>query len=208
MIRGKKREKNKYKNGGYTLIEIVIVLMITSMVFVSIYALFAKSMKYDTEGRYEIVASELAQEGIEMVKNKKEKNEMDWAVWKGPDSGVIDVDDDINGLRTFKGINSEMETPCNPDLTWEDNGADYKFNCDDANTEIKYNKGIKKYVKISDCAGNCVGMKLDRKCSTLEFGLDGSNALRVTCVVSWNSPLLNGGERKVKATLVLTDWER
>ena len=55
------------KSEGYTLIEIIIVLMITSVVFVSIYSLFSKSMRSDAEGRYEIVAAELAEKKMKWI---------------------------------------------------------------------------------------------------------------------------------------------
>ncbi len=182
---------------GYTLIEVVITMFITATVFVGVYALFAKAMNYDKEGQHEIIASELAQEGIEMIKNKKEKNEMDWAVWKGPDSHVS-----IEELRTFKGIDS-LSVPCNPFLTWNSDGSNYNFGCDSNNKEIRYNKTANRYE--TNCTGsNCVGPEYTRECTTTSL----TDGLKVTCTVKWKSDVLNGGERNVKASLVLTDWER
>ncbi len=183
---------------GYTLIEVVITMFITATVFVGVYALFAKAMKYDAEGRYEIIASELAQEGIEMIKNKKEKNEMDWAVWKPTDG-------DVSNLSTFSGIDSLNK--CNPSLTWD---SSYDFSCGTSHKTIRYNKDsdIKQYK--SNCVGSdCVGPEYTRECTATSV-VDG---LRVTCEVSWTSGVLNSSiatenKRTVKASLVLTDWER
>jgi prepilin-type N-terminal cleavage/methylation domain-containing protein len=190
----KQKRQKIIKNEGYTLIEIVIVLMITAVVFVSTYALFAKSMKYDTEGRYEIIASELAQEGVEIIKNKKEKNEMDWAIWNGHDN--------LANLKTFKDIDSLSD--CNPSLTWGSSGINYTFSCDVNNTKIQYDKGLGVYQTVNTCSNGqpC----FDRVCNSSK--VDTGNALRVTCQVEWSSLLLNGAIRSVKTTLILTDWER
>ena len=191
----KQKRQKIIKNEGYTLIEVVIVLMITAVVFVSIYALFAKSMKYDTEGRYEIIASELAQEGVEMIKNKKEKNEMDWAIWNG--------NDDLANLKTFEGIGSLLN--CNPSLAWDSNGGNYAFSCDVNNTKIQYDKSSGVYETVTTTCSNGQPC-FKRICSSST--VDTNSALRVTCQVSWDSSLLNGAPRSVKTTLILTDWER
>ena len=198
---------NNSKQAGYTLIEVVITMFLTATVFVGVYALFAKAMNYDKEGQHEIIASELAQEGIEMIKNKKEKNEMDWAVWN-PNNTDANLRN-IANLTTFRDIGN-LSTPCNPSLTWDSNGDNYNFNCDSSNTTIRYDKSAKKY--ITNCtAGDCVGPEYARECTTklLDVDSDGKNdALNVSCTVKWKSDVLNGGERSVKAELVLTDWER
>jgi len=188
--------------GGYTLIEVVVVMMITAVTFVAIYALFAKSMKYDTEGRYEIVAAGLLQEAMEMIKNKKEHNELMVAIWNPKVSSTSpEVFDDINSLNG-----------CNPSLSFEDGDGDgevnYEFSCDSTSTTMQFDKDQKKFV--AGCSGNCVGVEFDRQC---ESGLkdednDGNNDyLLVTCTVKWDSPLLNGQERTKSAELILTDWE-
>ncbi len=199
-----KKNSTKIKTtgaNGYTLIEVVITMFITATVFVGVYALFAKAMNYDKEGQHEIIASELAQEGIEIIKNKKEKNEMDWAVWHGET-----VDGDIDQLSTFSGIDNLADS--NPSLAWNLDGTDYDFGYS-GSTILQYSKDTANFQ--AGCSGDCVGPEFTRKCTT-----DGINTnsvgnideLRVTCVVTWKSDVLNGGERSVKASLVLTDWER
>jgi hypothetical protein len=155
-------------------------------------------MKYDTEGRYEIIASELAQEGVEIIKNKKEKNEMDWAVWDGSKSGVT-----IDALKTFEGIGSLSN--CNPSLAWDSNGDNYAFSCDTNNIKIQYDKSSGVYETVTTICSNGQPC-FERVCSSST--VDTNNALRVTCQVSWDSSLLNGAPRSVKTTLILTDWER
>ncbi len=189
---------------GYTLIEVVITMFITATVFVGVYALFAKAMKYDAEGRHEIIASELVQEGIEMIKNKKEKNEMDWAVWKPSDSNNPDYSE-VDNLTTFNDIDSLID--CNPMLSWD---SGYSFSCNASNTTIRYNKTANRYE--TNCTGSdCVGPEYTRRCNTIMIDTDNNSdkdSLKVDCEVGWKSDVLNGGERNVKAGLVLTDWER
>ena len=183
------------ENNGYTLIEVIIVLMVTAVAFVSIYALFAKSMKYNTEGRYEIIAAELAQEGVEIIKNRKEKNEMDWAVWNG--SG------DLDELGTFESIDSLSD--CNPSLSWNEDGSGYSFECNTSNTKMQYDSESGQYKVLGSCAEGIPCF--DRKCAT-EVDDNGDKALQVVCTVSWGSSLLGGDKRKVTTQLILTDWER
>lgn len=82
-----KNNKLKLKNNsGFTLIEMVIVVVFVSMTFIAIYQLFASTVKQDTESRYEIIASNLAQEGVEMIRNMRDENELDG----------LDINDSIN----------------------------------------------------------------------------------------------------------------
>jgi hypothetical protein len=169
--------------------------MVTALVFVSVYALFAKSMRYDVEGRYEIIAAGLAQEGIEMIKNKRDANDMQWALWNAS-SGEQPTDSfvDIKGL-----------TNCNPHLSLS--GSDYQFSCS-SDKKMHYSVNDKEYVTGAGVNGEPT---FTRSCNTFEIG---DNSLRVVCQVSWKSLAVkeegtnNRKERSVKATLILTDWQR
>jgi prepilin-type N-terminal cleavage/methylation domain-containing protein len=194
-----KQRKIKQKL-GYTLIEVIIVLTITSIAFVAIYSLFAKSMQSDAESRYEIVAASLAQEGVEIIKNKREKNEMDWAMWKRSD-GVPS--------SSFKGISGLLG--CNPllDLTM----LNYTFSCGNgADLNMQYNKSTLSRKYEAGCVGtDCVGPIFRRVCNTTMIDTTANgilDSLRVHCEVAWKSFLLGGVERLVKTEIVLTDWQR
>lgn len=188
-----KKDKLKSNTDGYTLLEIIIVLMLTAVVFVAIYSLFSKSMRADTEGRYEIVAGELAQEGVEIIKNKREKNEMMISIWNG--SG--------NEPSVFDEIEATDINKCNPGLTWGAVGG-YLFSCD-SSTTMQFDKSSNMYKP--NCSGTgCVGPVFSRECTTTD-STAGNNILQVKCIVSWKSLLLGGEYRSVKAELVLTDWQ-
>jgi prepilin-type N-terminal cleavage/methylation domain-containing protein len=69
--RSKKINKN---TSGFTLIEILIVTVIAGMVFTTIYAFYASVVRYNVESRYEVIASNLAQEGMEIIRNRRDQN--------------------------------------------------------------------------------------------------------------------------------------
>lgn len=188
----------KNNKNGYTLIEVIIALTITSIAFVAIYALFARSMQSDAESRYEIVAAALSQEGIEMIKNKRENNEMKWATWKSTDG---------DPSETFEGIDSLSN--CNPEL----DTSTIQFSCNSGgNINIQYNKSalLKKYV--ANCSGtDCVGPVFQRRCTATTISSNAAGeieTLRIVCNVEWTSLLLGGAKRNAKTEVVLTDWQR
>ncbi len=59
-------------SSGFTLIEILIVVVIAVIVFIAMYSFYASTIKFDTESRYEIIASNLAQEGVELCRNGRD----------------------------------------------------------------------------------------------------------------------------------------
>lgn len=74
-----KKKDAKLNKSGFTLIEILIVTVIAGMVFTTIYAFYASVVKYNVESRYEVIASNLAQEGMEIIRNRRDQN-----VLRGP----------------------------------------------------------------------------------------------------------------------------
>lgn len=64
----------KKNNSGFTLIEILVVTVIAGMVFTTIYAFYASMIRVNVESRHEIVASNLAQEGVEIIRNRRDQN--------------------------------------------------------------------------------------------------------------------------------------
>ncbi len=189
---------------GYTLIEVIIAMAITSIAFVAIYALFVKTMQSDAESRYEIVAAALSQEGIEIIKNKREKNEMDWAMWNP-------VDDSSVPPSSFKDIDNLLE--CNPELDLTIPG--YNFSCNSGSSiNMQYNRSDSSKKYESGCSGvDCIGPIFERRCETNMIDTDpilnpGVDSLRVSCLVEWKSLLLGGQKRNVKTEIILTDWQR
>ena len=61
---------------GYTLIEVILVIAITGVTFTTLYSLYASTVKRSVDSRYEVIASNLAQEGVEIVRNIRDENVM------------------------------------------------------------------------------------------------------------------------------------
>ncbi len=176
---------------GYTLIEIVIVLLLVAFGFVGSYQLFVTSLRADTESRHEIIAGELLQEGLEIIKNKKEENDLKWAIWDQPGKGGPRLNEGMPSNNDFNPIIVDFS---NKRIGFEKN----HFN-------LQYDLNKKEYVLQNDCS-NCIGPVFERKCSqTLNADED---VLTARCTVSWQSVLAGGGERSISAETALTDWER
>ena len=84
------------RGDGFTLMEIVVVLGITTAAFSSIGALALQNLQVQKQNEYFITAAMLAQEGLELVRNKRDRN---WLVsfpalidWKDGDSPGTDSD--------------------------------------------------------------------------------------------------------------------
>lgn len=63
-------------DNGFTLVEVVLVMTVTAIVFVAVYGLYAHTVKQDMETHYEIMASNLAQEGVEIVRNARDADQL------------------------------------------------------------------------------------------------------------------------------------
>ena len=73
MPKDRRRKTNKNQS-GFSLIEILIVTVITTVVFTVIYSFYSATIKQNVEARYEMIASNLAQEGIEIIRNVRDEN--------------------------------------------------------------------------------------------------------------------------------------
>jgi prepilin-type N-terminal cleavage/methylation domain-containing protein len=77
MIKQKKGKFKKNDQRGFSLIEILIVTVITTGVFTVIYSFYSSTIKQEVESRYEMIASNLAQEGVEIIRNIRDENIME-----------------------------------------------------------------------------------------------------------------------------------
>jgi len=113
------------KQYGFTVLEIIVVIFIVSLSLVGILALATYNIKISNFNKNELIASQLAQEGLELVRNQRDKNWLDGNDWKlgagaGSNSdiyqdgtyaidyrnGIINVDS-INSSGAVLKINSE-----------------------------------------------------------------------------------------------------
>lgn len=68
-------EKSKTKNQkAFSLIEIVLVMFIIASSFTGIYLVLSKNSQHEKDNRYNLIAANLAQEGIEIIRNRRDEN--------------------------------------------------------------------------------------------------------------------------------------
>ena len=83
---------SNYKNKqGFTLLEIAVAIFIVSFGILSVLGLMNYNMQAEIVSRNEFVASQLAQEGLELVRNIRDNNWLDHIDWS---DGIIESDDD------------------------------------------------------------------------------------------------------------------
>ncbi len=100
---------------GFTILEIIVVIFIISLGLIGILALAIQNIKVTNLNKNKLIASQLAQEGLELVRNQRDKNWLDGNDWKlgaGPGSssdiyqdGTYAIDY-INGINNIAGIDS------------------------------------------------------------------------------------------------------
>ena len=185
-MQNSKKEKNRNSKSGFTLIEIVLVLAITAVGFTAIYALYASNIKHETESRYEIIASNLAQEGVEIIRNKRDLeimigNDMD-DHWSPP----------VNNCKPY------WRTP--PD----------EGECTTAATrheKVQLVGGVYQNCQNVNCNPGGGETAFTRTCdigALAGFGTD--EAFVVSCEVQWDSFVNPNITRSIEATSVMTDW--
>lgn len=169
----KKRKNNK----GYTLIEVVLVISLTGVTFVTLYALYASTVRRNVDSRYEVIASNLAQEGVEIVRNKRDRNVM----LSDP------INEDLAG-NCFPYFNKNTSNP----------------ECDgNRRSEIELYNGEYRNCLMSGCVAPPDKIVFSRTCN---IGGNAERMI-ATCTVEWKSFVNSAISRKADATVTLTDWQ-
>lgn len=70
---------------GFSLIEVMVATAIVTAVFVAMFSVFAHNLQLEIYNRNKITASYLVQEGLEIVKQKRDTNWFSGASW---DAGI------------------------------------------------------------------------------------------------------------------------
>lgn len=134
---------------GFTLLEVTAVLGLVTVAFAGIAGLFNQSLKVQSQHQHYVAASMLAQEGIEMVRNRRDRNWLEQINWSdglvGDSTYTIEYDGDINdtpddfshadtrlfidGSGLFSHDNSGTLTPYRRMITVVDNGSNLEIDC-------------------------------------------------------------------------------
>ncbi len=70
------------KSFGFTLLEAVVAVALLIGGVLVVYASSARMLSYTYDNQYRLVASYLAQEGIEVIRNIRDQNWLDEADWR------------------------------------------------------------------------------------------------------------------------------
>ena len=70
------KDKNQ-KIKGFSLIEMILIMFIISFAFTGIYNVLGKVFQHEKDNRYSLIAANLAQEGVEIIRNRRDENLLD-----------------------------------------------------------------------------------------------------------------------------------
>lgn len=165
------------KEKGFTLIETFVAITILTIAIVAPMSLVARSLSISYYVRDEITASYLAQEGIEVVRNVR-------------DSNLIDYLKNGDGVDQMAGIPIGTEFLVDSGLS----SLDPFQNCSGLCPPISYNGEFYGY---NDGIGNWVPTKFTRTV-VAEYADDANDDLEVRVTVTWQT----GGFQVRTVTLV------
>ena len=179
-----KKTRDSSDINGFTLIEILLVLVLAGGVFLALYSIFGKTISNDNESKNEVIASSLAQEGVEIIRNIRDENELN--------SGATSMADGLN------------VSPCHPSADFS--SADFSCNTRRDSVEKDGITGLYQNCPPLGCtAGNETGFSRICYIDDASVGGDSTEAFAVSCEVMWTS--LSGIERKARAMNILTNWQ-
>ena len=92
-----KKIKNKL---GFSLLEVIIAIFIITLGLIGILSLVVQSIQVQYINKNNMIASQLAQEGIELVRNIRDNNWIDGLGWKSGIGTGFYIIDYINGINS------------------------------------------------------------------------------------------------------------
>ena len=102
--------KNKIlkKNiAGFSLLEIVIVVFIVAIGLVGVISLTTQNLQAQTVNENKLIASGLAQEGVELARNWRDNNWLDSVDWKTGMAGTFSADY-LSNKYSVTGLNDNL----------------------------------------------------------------------------------------------------
>jgi len=98
-------------NQGFTLLEIAVAVFIVSFGIVGVLALIHYNMQAEQVSKRQLVASQLAQEGLELVRNRRDNNWLNDLAWG---EGITNLSDN-NFIVDYEGSFDESVDSLNED---------------------------------------------------------------------------------------------
>jgi len=117
-----------FNKKAFTLLEVIIVIYIFSMGILGLSTLVIKNIQLENMNKNGLIASQLAQEGLELVRNKRDSNWLTGADWDngliGDGTYGIDVTNDIINFSSIDEAVLKINTEGVYNLS---DGSDTKF---------------------------------------------------------------------------------
>ena len=200
-------------NKGYTLIEILITFSILVVGLIGYLALAVKTLALEPIGKDKLIATELAQEGIEIIRNIRDTNWMDdtvsfdYGLFNALDYTLVvnydtSVDDLINDASDYFG--PQQIDSINTELYYDSLTDNYLHLFVPPTADQKKTK-FKRLIKtepICDCFTCCT---VDNICQSGDnCGDDDKIGIQITSLVQWKSKGLN---YQVEVIEQIYDWD-
>lgn len=185
--------KKKLRNRGFTLIEVLLAVTVFSIGIIGSYNIIAYNISNFSKSINRVIASNLAQEGFELVRNIRDSNWLSGADW---DNNLVGGVGNFRQIKFFCGGVENQNI--NPAPAGSDDCSDDVNQCEDA---------------INNCSdNNCrvqtytVGAPPSFKCYSDNFGAKGgynspeaknfyrliildkiaNNSIKATVVIKWS----------------------
>ncbi len=116
---------NQKKEKGFTLIELMITIFVIAIGLIGVMTLIQNTLRSASFVRLNLIASYLAQEGVELTRNIRDINWIDQKDWdEGLSSGSYIIDYNDNSLSSYNDIFLNIDN--NGFYSYE-NGDESKF---------------------------------------------------------------------------------
>lgn len=121
--------KNIFNKKAFTLLEVIIVIYIFSMGILGLSTLVIKNIQLENMNKNGLIASQLAQEGLELVRNQRDSNWLntgaDW-FYNVLGDGTYGIDA-TNNIVNYSGINEAVLKINSEGVYNLSDGVDTKF---------------------------------------------------------------------------------
>ena len=180
-----------FKKQGFTLIETVFALLIISMGFLSVFSLVQDSIRATNSSINRLIAANLAQEGVEIIRNIR-----DSVYAEGDEWDTIVDDNHLNQyecLVTAKNCRVEANANYRNQLLDLNDGAFLKI--DSITNQYNYSSGddsiFKRWINLNQGGGICSQIATSTDC------------IKIDIIISWQE---RGNDQELEVEDYLYNW--
>ena len=146
------------KKNSFTLLEAIFAISILTLTISGSFALISRLLSFSPQVQSKLIASYLAQEGIEIIRNIRDTN---WV--QGEENWLKNLSTTTSYYLDHKSQKFPDDAPCNNDFLFLSTTTDDYYNCRGQGTKTKFQRKIKiSEPATADCpAGNCVSIEVE-----------------------------------------------